>query len=121
MDFESKALDYHQKAPSGKIQTKISKPLDSQEDLSIAYSPGVAGPCRAIADEPNASYLYTNRANLIGVITNGSAVLGLGNIGPDAAKPVMEGKAMLFKKFADIVNHKFLYYNLYIYSFQIQF
>ena len=89
MNFEKSALEYHQKAPAGIIQTKISKPLDSQDDLSIAYSPGVAGPCREIAANKELSYKYTNRANLVGVISNGSAVLGLGNIGPEASKPVM--------------------------------
>ncbi|SMF66293.1 NADP-dependent malic enzyme [Pseudobacteriovorax antillogorgiicola] len=102
MNYEEKALEYHQREPAGKIQTRISKPLDSQEDLSIAYSPGVAGPCREIEKDPENSFKYTGRANLVGVISNGTAVLGLGNIGPHASKPVMEGKAMLFKKFADI-------------------
>ena len=102
MDYEKLALDYHEREPRGKIQTMITKPLDSQEDLSIAYSPGVAGPCREIHKNPEDSFKYTGRANLVGVITNGSAVLGLGDIGPAASKPVMEGKAMLFKKFADI-------------------
>lgn len=102
MDYEKLALEYHEREPRGKIQTSLSKPVDSQEDLSIAYSPGVAGPCREIHKNPEDSFKYTGRANLVGVISNGSAVLGLGNIGPLASKPVMEGKAMLFKKFADI-------------------
>ncbi len=102
MDYEKLALEYHSREPAGKIQTNITKPLDSQEDLSVAYSPGVAGPCREIEKDPENSYKYTGRANLVGVISNGTAVLGLGDIGPEASKPVMEGKAMLFKKFADI-------------------
>ena len=102
MDYEKLALEYHEREPSGKIKTSITKPLDSQEDLSIAYSPGVAGPCREIEKDPELSFKYTGRGNLVGVITDGSAVLGLGKIGALASKPVMEGKAMLFKKFADI-------------------
>lgn len=102
MDFEKKALEYHQKKPRGKIEIALTKPLDTQEDLSLAYSPGVAGPCREIDKDQDMSFQYTNRGNLVGVISNGSAVLGLGNLGPWASKPVMEGKAMLFKKFADI-------------------
>lgn len=102
MDFEKEALRYHESDPKGKIAIKVTKPLESQEDLSIAYSPGVAGPCRKIAENVNESFTYTGRGNLVGVISNGSAVLGLGNIGAYASKPVMEGKAMLFKKFADI-------------------
>ena len=95
-------MEYHRREPAGKIQTNITKPLDSQEDLSVAYSPGVAGPCREIEKNQEDSFVYTGRANLVGVISNGTAVLGLGDIGPYASKPVMEGKAMLFKKFADI-------------------
>ena len=102
MDYEKKALEYHAKKPRGKIAIKLTKPLDSKEDLSVAYSPGVAGPCREIAENQDDSFTYTGRANLVGVISNGTAVLGLGNIGPYASKPVMEGKAMLFKKFANI-------------------
>ena len=102
MDYEKEALSYHKKFPRGKIGIHITKPLESQEDLSLAYSPGVAGPCREIALNEDLSFQYTSRANLVAVISNGSAVLGLGNIGPYASKPVMEGKAMLFKKFADI-------------------
>ncbi|NRA45353.1 MAG: NADP-dependent malic enzyme [Oligoflexales bacterium] len=102
MDFEKEALSYHMETPKGKIAIKCTKPLDTQEDLAKAYSPGVAGPCRKIAEDENETFRYTSRGNLVGVISNGSAVLGLGNIGPFAAKPVMEGKAMLFKKFADI-------------------
>jgi malate dehydrogenase (oxaloacetate-decarboxylating)(NADP+) len=102
MDYEKDSLAYHERLPHGKIATKITKPLETQEDLSLAYSPGVAGPCREIFANPDDSFRYTNRGNLVGVISNGTAVLGLGNLGAWAAKPVMEGKAMLFKKFADI-------------------
>lgn len=102
MDFEKEALEYHRKAPSGKIYTGLAKSVKTQTDLALAYSPGVAGPCREIARSKDESFVYTGRGNLVGVVSNGSAVLGLGNIGPYAAKPVMEGKAMLFKKFADI-------------------
>ncbi len=102
MDFEKAALGYHSCEPAGKIATTLTKPLSTQEELSLAYSPGVAGPCREIHADPEKSFLYTGRANLVGVISNGTAVLGLGDIGAAAAKPVMEGKAMLFKKFANI-------------------
>jgi malate dehydrogenase (oxaloacetate-decarboxylating)(NADP+) len=102
IDYEKLALEYHAREPKGKISTGLSKPVSSQKDLAIAYSPGVAGPCREIAKNPELSFEYTGRANLVGVISNGTAVLGLGDIGPEAAKPVMEGKAVLFKKFADI-------------------
>ena len=96
------ALEYHAREPRGKTFTGIKKPLDTQKDLSLAYTPGVAAPCLAIAKNASDSFQYTGRGNLVGVITNGTAVLGLGDIGPHAAKPVMEGKAMLFKRFADI-------------------
>ncbi|MBK8716855.1 MAG: NADP-dependent malic enzyme [Deltaproteobacteria bacterium] len=96
------ALDYHTAGRPGKIQVVATKPLTSQRDLSLAYSPGVAEPCLAIAEDPSLAHRYTARGNLVAVITNGTAVLGLGNIGPLAAKPVMEGKGVLFKKFADI-------------------
>jgi malate dehydrogenase (oxaloacetate-decarboxylating)(NADP+) len=102
IDYEKLALEYHSREPKGKISTGLSKPVSSQKDLAIAYSPGVAGPCREIAKNPALSFEYTGRANLVGVISNGTAVLGLGDIGPEASKPVMEGKAVLFKKFADI-------------------
>lgn len=101
-DYEFEALAYHESEPKGKIETKLKKPINTQWELSLAYSPGVAGPCRKIHENPDASFKYTGRGNLVGVISNGSAVLGLGNIGAAAAKPVMEGKAMLFKKFANI-------------------
>ncbi|GAC1394339.1 MAG: NADP-dependent malic enzyme [Polyangiales bacterium] len=96
------ALDYHSSGRRGKIEVVPTKPCATQRDLSLAYSPGVAEPCREIARDPELVDLYTARANLVAVITNGTAVLGLGDIGPRAAKPVMEGKGILFKKFADI-------------------
>ena len=96
------ALRYHRDPRPGKIEVAPSKPLATQRDLALAYSPGVAAPCLEIAADPAKAALYTARSNLVAVITNGSAVLGLGNIGPLASKPVMEGKGVLFKKFADI-------------------
>jgi len=96
------ALKYHSEGRPGKIEVTWTKPVASQLDLSLAYSPGVAAPCREIAKDPDAVDLYTARRNLVAVVSNGTAVLGLGNIGPRAAKPVMEGKAVLFKRFADI-------------------
>src|SRR5690349_14336493 len=96
------ALDYHRAGRPGKIEVVPSKPLVTQRDLSLAYSPGVAEPCLEIAASPDTVWDYTARGNLVAVITNGTAVLGLGDIGPLAGKPVMEGKACLFKKFADI-------------------
>ncbi len=95
-------LDYHSEGRPGKIEVIPSKPSNSQRDLSIAYSPGVAEPCKEIHEDPDAVYKYTARGNLVGVISNGTAVLGLGDIGPEASKPVMEGKGVLFKIFADI-------------------
>jgi malate dehydrogenase (oxaloacetate-decarboxylating)(NADP+) len=96
------ALEYHRVAPAGKLAILPTKPLNNQRDLSLAYSPGVAAACEAIVVDPANAALYTGRANLVGVISNGTAVLGLGAIGPLGAKPVMEGKAVLFKKFAGI-------------------
>ncbi|PXX48970.1 MULTISPECIES: NADP-dependent malic enzyme [Aquitalea] len=96
------ALDFHQFPQPGKIQVSPTKPLATQRDLALAYSPGVAAPCDAIVEDPLNAYKYTARGNLVAVITNGTAVLGLGNIGPLAGKPVMEGKGVLFKKFAGI-------------------
>ena len=96
------ALDYHRLPTRGKIAVTPTKPLANQRDLSLAYSPGVAYPCLAIEADPNCAADYTARGNLVGVVTNGTAVLGLGDIGPLAAKPVMEGKGCLFKKFAGI-------------------
>jgi len=100
--LEESALAYHSTKPAGKLTVMATKPLANQVDLSQAYSPGVAYPCTRIAEDPLMAAAYTARGNLVGVITNGSAVLGLGNIGPLAAKPVMEGKAVLFKKFSNI-------------------
>jgi malate dehydrogenase (oxaloacetate-decarboxylating)(NADP+) len=96
------ALEYHSTGRPGKIEVIPTKPTATQRDLSLAYSPGVAKPCLEIAKNPDDVYKYTNKGNLVAVISNGTAVLGLGNIGPDAGKPVMEGKAVLFKRFADI-------------------
>ena len=96
------SLVYHAKPKPGKIEVVPTKKYNSQRDLAIAYSPGVAIPCQEIEKEPSNVYKYTNKSNLVAVITNGTAVLGLGDIGPNASKPVMEGKALLFKIFADI-------------------
>ncbi len=96
------ALVYHKREPKGKIEVIPTKPVSTQRDLSLAYSPGVAYPCLEIAEDPEKVYEYTAKHNLVAVLTNGTAVLGLGNIGPEASKPVMEGKAVLFKKFAGI-------------------
>jgi len=96
------ALDYHELSPQGKIEVVPTKPVSTQLDLALAYSPGVAEPCKAIAKNPDDVYKYTAKGNLVAVISNGTAVLGLGNIGPAASKPVMEGKGVLFKKFAGI-------------------
>ncbi|MFZ9963092.1 MAG: NADP-dependent malic enzyme, partial [Burkholderiales bacterium] len=96
------ALDYHKNPSPGKLSVTPTKGLTNQRDLALAYSPGVAAACEEIVADPKTVSLYTGRSNLIGVVTNGSAVLGLGSIGPLAAKPVMEGKAVLFKKFAGI-------------------
>ena len=101
-DLREAALEYHRLPAPGKISVRPTKSLTNQRDLALAYSPGVAAACDAIAEDPATAADYTSRANLVGVITNGTAVLGLGNIGPLAAKPVMEGKACLFKKFAGI-------------------
>ncbi|MEO9872587.1 NADP-dependent malic enzyme [Ekhidna sp.] len=96
------ALEYHSNKPAGKIEVNSTKSVSSQHDLALAYSPGVAEPCKEIAENPEDVYKYTAKGNLVGVISNGTAVLGLGNIGPAASKPVMEGKGVLFKKFAGI-------------------
>ncbi len=96
------ALEYHSSNPPGKISVTPSKPCHTQRDLSLAYTPGVAVPCLEIERQPSLAYRYTGKGNLVAVVTNGTAVLGLGNIGPLAGKPVMEGKAVLFKRFADI-------------------
>ena len=99
---DKEALDFHIKGKSGKIEVNSSKPLTTKRDLSLAYSPGVAAPVKEIAKNPDAAYEYTSKGNLVAVISNGSAILGLGNLGSLASKPVMEGKAVLFKRFADI-------------------
>jgi malate dehydrogenase (oxaloacetate-decarboxylating)(NADP+) len=96
------ALEYHSSNPPGKISITATKPCLTQRDLSLAYTPGVAAPCLAIQRDPDLVYKYTAKSNLVAVVSNGTAVLGLGNIGPAAGKPVMEGKAILFKRFADI-------------------
>ena len=101
-DFRKAALDYHRLPRPGKLAIEPTKRMATQRDLALAYSPGVAAACEAIKADPNAAYDYTTRGNLVGVISNGTAVLGLGNIGALAGKPVMEGKAVLFKKFAGI-------------------
>ena len=96
------ALEYHSSSPAGKLSVTATKPCRTQRDLSLAYTPGVAVPCLEIERDPSLAYRYTAKGNLVGVVSNGTAVLGLGNIGPLAGKPVMEGKAVLFKRFADI-------------------
>lgn len=100
--FRQAALDYHSSPIPGKISIALSKPAETQYDLSLAYTPGVAEPVKEIAQNPETVYQYTNKGNLVAVISNGTAVLGLGNVGALASKPVMEGKAALFKRFADI-------------------
>ncbi len=102
MSLYKQSLEYHSRGRKGKIEVVPSKPVSTQKDLSLAYSPGVAEPCRMIAEKEDLVYEYTAKGNLVAVVTNGTAVLGLGDIGPFAAKPVMEGKGVLFKKFADI-------------------
>jgi malate dehydrogenase (oxaloacetate-decarboxylating)(NADP+) len=99
---EEEALNYHSSEPAGKISVTPTKPCRTQRDLSLAYTPGVAVPCLEIHRDPSLVYSYTSKGNLVAVVTNGTAVLGLGNIGPAAGKPVMEGKGVLFKRFADI-------------------
>lgn len=101
-DLRQQALDYHAYPTPGKIAIALTKPAETAQDLTLAYSPGVAEPVREIATHPDDVYHYTAKANLVAVITNGTAILGLGNLGPLAAKPVMEGKALLFKRFANI-------------------
>ncbi len=102
MDLRNEALQYHRGGRPGKVEVISSKPCATQRDLSLAYTPGVAEPCREIARDPSQVYAYTAKGNLVAVVSNGTAVLGLGNIGPLAGKPVMEGKGVLFKRFADI-------------------
>ena len=101
-DLKEAALEYHRFPVPGKIEISATKPLATQRDLALAYTPGVAAVCEAIVANPAEARNLTARGNLVAVITNGTAVLGLGNIGPLAGKPVMEGKAVLFKKFAGI-------------------
>ena len=101
-DLKQRALDYHALPTPGKIAIEITTKAETSEDLSLAYSPGVAEPCREIADNIENVYKYTGKGNTVAVISNGSAVLGLGNLGPMASKPVMESKALLFKRFANI-------------------
>ncbi|NBO37119.1 NADP-dependent malic enzyme [bacterium] len=102
MGIRDEALEYHRKGRKGKIEIAVTKECKTQQDITLAYSPGVAEPCKEIAKNPDSVFEYTARGNLVAVVSNGTAVLGLGNIGPLAAKPVMEGKAVLFKRFADI-------------------
>ena len=99
---KKEALDYHSSGRKGKVEVVPTKPYSSQRDLSLAYSPGVAEPCIAIDKNKEDVYKYTSKGNLVAVISNGTSVLGLGDIGPEASKPVMEGKGLLFKIFADI-------------------
>ena len=93
---DKEALDFHTNEKSGKIEINSSKPMTTKRDLALAYSPGVAAPVKAIAENPELAYEYTTKGNLVAVISNGSAILGLGNLGAVASKPVMEGKAVLF-------------------------
>ena len=102
MGLDEDALEYHGQDPPGKIEIATTKPTNTQRDLSLAYSPGVAAPCEEIATDAEKAFRYTAKGNLVGVVSDGTAVLGLGDIGPGASKPVMEGKGVLFKRFADI-------------------
>ena len=99
---DKEALDFHKDKKPGKIEINSSKSMTTKRDLALAYSPGVAAPVRMISKNPEAAYDYTSKGNLVAVISNGSAILGMGNLGALASKPVMEGKAVLFKRFADI-------------------
>lgn len=101
-DLKKRALDYHQRPRPGKIGIEVTKPAATQDDLTLAYSPGVAAPVRAIANNKEDAYKYTNKGNLVLIVSDGTAVLGLGNTGPLASKPVMEGKSLLFKIYADV-------------------
>ena len=101
-ELRDAALQYHAEPKPGKLEVNITKPTATQYDLSLAYSPGVAEPCKEIEQNPDDAYKYTGKGNLVAVITDGTAVLGLGNIGALAGKPVMEGKGVLFKRFAGI-------------------
>ena len=99
---DQEALDFHSRGRAGKLEISPTKPMATQRDLSLAYSPGVAVPVKAIAEDPSRAFDYTTRGNMVAVITNGTAILGLGNLGALASKPVMEGKSVLFKRFADV-------------------
>ena len=99
---DEEALRFHQQGKPGKLEINPTKPMATQRDLSLAYSPGVAVPVRKIAEDPATAYDYTAKGNLVAVISNGTAILGLGDLGALASKPVMEGKAVLFKRFADV-------------------
>ena len=99
---DQEALDFHSQGRPGKLEISPTKPMATQRDLSLAYSPGVAVPVKAIAANPDTAYDYTTRGNMVAVISNGTAILGLGNLGALASKPVMEGKSVLFKRFADV-------------------
>ncbi|MCK7459817.1 malic enzyme-like NAD(P)-binding protein [Idiomarina aminovorans] len=101
-DFRQQALDYHEYPTPGKISVELTTPAETSKDMALAYSPGVADPVREIAQDPDNAYRYTAKGNMVAVITNGTAILGLGNLGPLASKPVMEGKALLFKRFAGL-------------------
>ena len=101
-NLKKRALDYHQFPKAGKIGVEVTKPAATQDDLTLAYSPGVAAPVRAIANNENDAYKYTNKGNLVLIVTDGTAVLGLGNTGALSSKPVMEGKSLLFKIYADV-------------------
>ena len=101
-ELKKAALEYHENPRPGKLAVSVTKSTESQRDLSLAYSPGVAEPVRAIAREPADASPYTSKGNLVAVVSDGSAILGLGNLGPLASKPVMEGKGVLFKRFAGV-------------------
>src|SRR5881628_3211959 len=99
---DQEALKFHSEGRPGKLEIVATKPMATQRDLSLAYSPGVAAPVKAIAQDPHKAFDYTTRGNMVAVISNGTAILGLGNLGALASKPVMEGKSVLFKRFADV-------------------
>ena len=101
-NLDAEALKFHARGRPGKLEIQATKPLTTQRDLSLAYSPGVAAPCLEIERDPSFAYDYTAKGNIVAIISNGTAVLGLGNLGALASKPVMEGKAVLFKRFADV-------------------
>ena len=102
MDLKKEALRYHSEGQPGKLSVITTKPCQTSRDLSLAYTPGVAKPVLEIAENPDDAFSYTNRGNLIAVVSNGTAILGLGNLGALASKPVMEGKGVLFKRFATV-------------------